>query len=260
MDWYFGTMGFSWKDWQGVFYPEGIESRDFLAYYSRYFNAVEIDSTFYGIPRESYVKRWAEVTKLGFKICAKTPKAITHEKVLVDVQDETRAFLNTMRLLGEKLGTILVQFPPSFTADQMPALVDFLGLLPDDLRFAVEFRHQSWYTAKTAELLRSHKISWAATEYTDLPKSVEVTADFLYIRFIGEHGRFKRHDREQADVTQQLKWWWQRIQEQADRVHTVYGFFNNDYAGHAPASVNQFKGMLGLPVEEATPPKQGRLF
>ena len=260
MEWYFGTMGFSWKDWQGVFYPEGIESRDYLAYYSRYLNSVEIDSTFYGIPRESYVNRWAEITTAGFKICAKTPKAITHEKVLIDVQDETRAFLNTMRLLGDKLGVILVQFPPSFSSDHRPALADFLDSLPDDLRFAVEFRHQSWYTAETADLLRAHRTCWVATEYTDLPKSVEVTTDFLYLRFIGEHGRFKRHDRVQADVNEQLRWWWQRIQEQADQVHTIYGFFNNDYAGHAPGSVNQFKEILGLPVEEATPPRQGRLF
>jgi uncharacterized protein YecE (DUF72 family) len=260
MEWYFGTMGFSWKDWQGVFYPEGIETRDFLAYYSRFFNSVEIDSTFYGIPRESYVKRWAEITTGGFQMCAKIPKVITHEKVLVAVEDETRAFINTMRLLGEKLGVILVQFPPSFTVENRPALEGFLELLPADVRFAVEFRHQSWYTPETAELLRNHHVCWAATEYTDLPKRVEVTADFLYIRFIGEHGRYDRHDREQADVTAQLEWWWQRIQEQADRVHTVYGFFNNDYAGHAPASVNRFKKILGLPVENSTPPKQGRLF
>jgi uncharacterized protein YecE (DUF72 family) len=89
---------------------------------------------------------------------------------------------------------------------------------------------------------------------------VEVTTDFLYIRFIGQHGRFAHHDHVQIDVGANLDWWWKRIRSLTGRVAAVYGFFNNDYSGFAPATANRFKSMIGLPTEESNPPRQERLF
>src|SRR5512145_2142009 len=103
-DWLLGTMGFGYKDWQGVFYPAGVGTRDYLGFYSRIFNAVEMDTTFYGIPRLSTVEGWGASTPEGFTICAKTPRLITHELELVGASGYMKEFTDTMRSLGDKLG------------------------------------------------------------------------------------------------------------------------------------------------------------
>lgn len=258
--WYLGTMGFSYKDWSGPFYPTHLAARDYLSHYSRYFNAVEIDSTFYGIPREDTVRRWAEVLPDGFRLCAKLPKEITHEAKLFGAAEKLAAFLQVMRLLGDKLAVLLVQLPPSFTAAERPALAAFLEMLPKDVRFAVEVRDRSWHTPETAELFARHSVAWAATEYEDLPRRIEVTAPFLYVRFIGRHGSFESHERERLDVDEQLEWWRDNLLAVEDQVDSIYGFFNNDYAGFAAGTCAWFMKMLDLPVEPFTPPQQPRLF
>ena len=115
LNWHLGTIGFSYKDWNAVFYPVGLQPRDYLAHYSQIFNAVELDSTFYGTPKPEYVERWARVTPPEFTFCVKAPKEITHEMRLVGVEGLLDSFLATMRLLGQKLGVILFQLPPDFT-------------------------------------------------------------------------------------------------------------------------------------------------
>ena len=104
-------MGFGYKDWSGVFYPADMSARNYLAYYSRIFNAVEIDSTFYGIPRVETIRRWVAVTPASFQFCLKTPNAITHDLKLVGASGLMSQFVETVRFLDEKLGVILIQFP-----------------------------------------------------------------------------------------------------------------------------------------------------
>jgi uncharacterized protein YecE (DUF72 family) len=259
-DWYLGTMGFSYADWAGPFYPETLAQRNYLKHYSRFFNAVEIDSTFYGTPRLTTVKRWLRTTPDNFRLCPKTPRVITHEKGLRTAHLDMAEFLAVMRELDMKLGVILIQLPPSFEAGQSEVLDTFLGELPDDLRFAVEFRHHSWYQPGTGNILQDHNICWAATEYPGLPRDVKLTANFIYFRLIGRHGRFSRHDREQIDRSANLAWWYQHLQADLVAVDSVYGFFNNDYAGFGVGSCNQFKALAGLPTPNLRPPQQGRLF
>lgn len=260
VDFYIGTMGFSYKDWAGAFYPQGLSSREYLSYYSRIFNAVEIDSTFYGTPKTGTVARWRENSPDGFKICVKVPRSITHEAGLVGVNNEMTEFIRTIETLDAKLGVILIQFPPSFNSSGLKVLADFLEQLPADNKVAVEFRHPSWYTHPTAELLAKHDVCWAATEYQDVPKEVPLTTDTVYIRLVGKHGRFRSHDREQIDVTPQLETWWKWIRTQSEEVHEVYVYFNDDYSGHAPASANRLKKLIGLPVVDNKLPKQMKMF
>ena len=137
---------------------------------------------------------------------------------------------------------------------------NFIKDLPEDLIFAVEFRHRSWYAPQTGELLAQHNICWAATEFAGVPKEVELTSDILFIRFVGKHGRFRLHDREQIEVQPQLEWWWRWIQSQIDQVEAVYCFFNDDFSGHAPAAANKLKSIIGLPVVKPDIPKQMKLF
>jgi uncharacterized protein YecE (DUF72 family) len=259
-NWYLGTMGFSYADWAGPFYPETLAQGKYLGYYSRFFNAAEIDSTFYGTPRLTTVKRWLAATPADFRFCLKTPRTITHEKSLQSAHLDMAEFLTVVRELKEKLGVILIQLPPSFGIDQFDVLNTFLKELPTDLRFAVEFRHASWHRSQTEDLLRSHKVCWAATEYPNLPRGAKRTTDFIYFRLIGRHGQFSHHDREQIDRSANLHWWHQHLRTHLTHVDAVYGFFNNDYAGFGPGSCNQFKTLAGLDAPKLQPPQQQRLF
>jgi uncharacterized protein YecE (DUF72 family) len=260
LNWYLGTMGFSYQDWKGVFYPESTASRDYLAHYSQFFNAVEMDSTFYGPPREKTVTRWSQIIPPGFKICPKMPREITHDHGLKNATEAANFFIDRIRILDDKLGPILIQLPPDYAFDQRYVLTAFLAQLPADVRFAVEFRDPSWHAAETGEILQRYQICWASTEYIHLPQRIYVTTDFVYIRWIGRHGRYDVNDHERVDMTPRLKEWYDDIQSRSDEFDTVYGFFNNDYAGHSPATCNRFMEMVGLPTKHLTPPTQGRLF
>jgi uncharacterized protein YecE (DUF72 family) len=260
VDWYIGTMGFSYKQWIGPFYPDGLAGRHHLPYYAERFNALEMDSTFYGIPSETAVRRWASVTPEKFKICPKMPRQITHDARLIGVGKLTAEFLKRMTLLDEKLGPILLQFPPNFTMAELSALIPFIRHLPDEFRYAVEFRHASWNKRETAVLLETHKICWVAADYIYMPKQIVPTTDFHYLRFLGVRGRFPDKNREIVDRTADLQKWQQRLQPHMTKRSAAYGFFNNDYSGFAPETGNRFKDIVGVGAEEIRPLRQGRLF
>ena len=260
VDWYLGTMGFGYKQWLGAFYPQGLAAHNYLAYYSERFDAVEIDSTFYGTPRVKQVERWTAVTPPHFTFCAKTPRDITHNQRLVNVTSTMHNFLDTMRHFGDKLGVILIQFPPDFSVHERDKLTPFLEGLPADICFAVEFRHRSWEVPQTADILQKQNIAWVSADYIHLQKVVRQTADFLYLRFIGPHGQFATKDKELVNKTADLQKWHSQIQPHLDRVNSVYGFFNNDYAGYSPATCNRFKTIVGLETQDIRVMQQGRLF
>lgn len=259
-EWHIGTMGFSYKQWIGPFYPHGLPARLHLTYYAKRLNALEMDSTFYGTPTEAAVQRWASVTPESFKICPKMPSIITHEKRLVDAQKLTAEFLTRMRLLGDRLGPILIQFPPNFTMAEAGALVNFLPQLPNDLRFVVEFRHRSWDKTETAVLLQTYNVCWASVDYIHMPHHIVQTTDFLYLRFLGPRGRFPAKDREMVDRSADLALWWQRIQSHLNHVQSIYAFFNDDFSGFSPQACNRLKDVIGIEPGEIRPMQQGRLF
>jgi len=253
-------MGFSYRQWVGPFYPDGLNARHHLPYYAERFNALEIDSTFYGTPAATTVQRWHDVTPPGFIICPKLPRTITHEARLVGTEELMQEFLERMRLLQDKLGAILIQFPPDFSQAEMSNLIHFLPTLPDDLRFAVEFRHQSWIKPETAVLLEAHNLCWASTDSVYMPRQIRPTTDFLYLRFIGPHGRFAAKDRTQVDRSADLERWWQELQPYLQDARAIYAFFNDDYEGFSPATCHRFRRIIGLEPDEIRPMQQGRLF
>jgi uncharacterized protein YecE (DUF72 family) len=231
-----------------------------LTHYSGYFNAVEIDSTFYGTPPVERVQRWRQETPDDFKFCPKVPREITHEFELPGSVDKMVEFLGTMGQLGRKLGPILIQWPPSFTIEQLGDFTTFVKELPVEWQFAVEFRHDSWYAPEVLEMFQEQKVALVAVDYVHSPKRVDLTTDFLYIRWLGEHGRYPDHTQEQTDPTPQLVWWWETLQFYLDKVSTIYGFFNNDYAGFSPKTCNRFKTLVGLPTDYPQFPTQAPLF
>lgn len=259
-DWFLGTIGFTYPEWKGSFYPAGLPASQALNFYSRIFNAVEINTTFYGLQSPAQLQRWFAATPAGFRICLKAPRRVTHDLRLVNGQTEMRLFVDSSAVLGEKLGPVLIQLPPSFKIDERPSLEAFLKDLPSGARFAVEFRHESWHVPATADLLRRHGVCWAATDYEELPAKIYPTANFLYIRWIGRHNVIPHPGHEVLDRSERLKSWVDRIQSNLHGIEAVFGFFDNDYAGHAPASCNRFKALAGLPSTLPPAEEQGRLF
>ncbi|MBM3263273.1 MAG: DUF72 domain-containing protein [candidate division Zixibacteria bacterium] len=255
VDTYIGTIGWTYKDWLGVFYPHDMNPRDFLGHYASVFDSVEIDSTFYHIPRPEVVMAWHARTPSSFRFTAKVPGAITHRHTLADIDDLLTPFLSSMALLGERLGCLLVQLPPAFrhTEDTFARVASFLERLPtEDFRFAMEFRHPSWIAPQTFDLLRKHNVAWTLQDHpTLMPPVFELTADFAYIRWMGdnEDPRISHVSAIVVDRTQELISWADRLRHDIlPRVHTLFGFFNNHFSGHSPASCNQMKRVLGLPV------------
>lgn len=242
-----GVQGFSPKDWVGTFYPPGFSSKQFLPFYSQVFDTVEINATFYAIPSASTVRAWAARTPPGFVFAAKVPQEITHDKLLMDAEEKLSVFLGQMRLLGDKLGPLVIQFPRSFTRRYEENLRSFLPLLPRDIRFAVEFRSQSWNDEEVFHLLREFDVAWCINDWQDLPPVVEMTTDFAYLRLVGFHREFSYLGRVQRDRSKELISWAQTIRDLAARVQRVYVYVNNHYTGHAPATVNELRELLGLP-------------
>jgi uncharacterized protein YecE (DUF72 family) len=261
-DWRLGTIGFGYSDWQGVFYLTDVRSPAYLSFYAKHFDTVELDTTFHAAPTPQLVRRWAAAVSEPFRFCVKTPRGITHAPPPISRRTGPMlAFVDVLREFGPKLGVVLLQFPPSYDTGEARDLQTFLAALPADVRFALELRHRSWDTDQTAALLRDHRCCWVAADYFDEPWGLRVTTNFLYARWIGEHGRFPTLDREQVDVTERLEWWKNRLTAAATKdVKTVWGLVNNDYSGYAVGTANRMKRLLGLPVKELDDPRQGELF
>jgi uncharacterized protein YecE (DUF72 family) len=258
---FIGTQGFSFKDWVGSFYPANAASRRFLEQYSRQFNAVEIDSTFYGVPKRVTISSWRQRTPTRFRFTAKFPQIITHQRMLVDCDDITQHFIDIMRGLGDKLGPLLLQFSYEFGPDRFEVLANYLEGLPDDLQYAVEIRNRDWYDTEIAAMLKARGVALAMHDLYYMPRRTEITASFVYIRWLGRRTGLERFDRIQLDRRDEEAWWAEKVSHFLEHGLTVYGYFNNVWAGHAPASARGFLERLGRPVEPMDPnPQQPRLL
>ncbi len=247
-----GTQGFSYPDWIGVFYPPGSRQEDYLPFYARVFDTVELDTTFYHPPKASVVRSWARHTPETFRFAAKVPQRITHDARLSQMGEHLDGFFKALEPLGPRLGPLLAQMPAEFTRDtDTVGLLDrFLSAKPADARIAVEFRHASWHVPATVESLRRHGAALAWTEWRALPRFAHVTADFLYLRWLGDRREIAKYDRVQIDRADSFGSWTSDLQRVLPEVREVYGYFNNHWAGHSPASANEMKRRLGLTPTE----------
>ncbi len=245
-DIFLGTQGWSYKSWVGNFYPDGTPPERYLSEYARQIRAVEIDSTYYRIPTPRMAAQWGEMTPDNFRFTAKFPQSITHEKMLKDVEAETQQFLEVMKLLGEKLGPLLLQFPYQFKPDQKETLEKFLAALPGDVRFAVEVRHRGWLNEAFFELLAKHRIALALTDYQYMPKLNRVTTDFTYIRWLGNRKDIPddQYKRVRINRDRELDHWADVITDLVQKGITIWGFANNHYMGHSPATLGALDARL----------------
>ncbi len=241
-----GTQGWSYKSWVGNFYPAGTPAEKYLAAYAKQLRAVEIDSTFYGTPRAKTVENWRDGTPDNFRFTAKFPQTITHEKMLKDAQGETSKFLDTMQILGAKLGPILLQFPYQFKPNQKETLARFLEQLPREFRYAAEVRHRGWLDDGFFKLLEAHRVALALVDYAYMPKVNRVTTDFTYIRWLGNRKDVpdNEYDRVRINREKELDQWAQVIAEMNEKGVAVWGFANNHYQGHSPATIQQIQMRL----------------
>jgi uncharacterized protein YecE (DUF72 family) len=243
---YLGTQGWSYKSWEGVFYPQGTPPNRYLADYATKFNAIEIDSSFYGTPRLSNIEKWDRDTPADFRFAAKFPKSITHDKMLEGVAQETAFFLDTMSKFGAKLGPLCLQFAYDFSPDNRARLDEFLTALPSAFRYAVEVRHRGWLKDWFFELLKKHRAALVLVDRVSMPKLELATTDFTYIRWLGN--RQDVPDDEYTHVRlrrdKELDEWADTIAALHERDVDVWGFANNHYMGHSPATLREIQARL----------------
>ena len=266
-----GTSSFSSSDWVGPFYPPKTKPRDFLAHYATQLGTVEIDATWHAMPARKTVEGWAEKAPESFRFSFKVPKIITHEKVLVDCGEDWAQFLDALEPLQGRLGAVLLQFPyfskkrdPEEWAegrDFLARLEQFLALKPDDLRIVVEVRNPSWIGPRLLDLLHSKNTALALVEYPNIPNGPTllescnpITADFCYVRFLGNHREMDllvAEARENGarsgdwgslivDRDVATRAWVPSLRELVEKNLDVFVYFNNHYAGFAPGSIEQF--------------------
>jgi uncharacterized protein YecE (DUF72 family) len=233
-----GCSGWNYAHWRnGVFYPPRLAARDWLRFYAERFDTVELNTSFYRLPRRASAERWAEETPDGFVFAVKVSRYITHIKRLQDVPEHLPLLYERIEPLRRKLGVLLWQLPPTFKAD-LGRLAAALEQLPRGERHAFEFRHPSWFTEETYTLLREHE---AALVIVDAGH-VELTAPFTYVRFHrGRRGRNGNYShRELEEWAERLR----RLNEEAD----VYAYFNNDWEGYAVENARTLASLLGCRV------------
>ena len=262
-----GTQGWNYDAWVGPFYPSGTRSADFLSVYARAFTTVEVDSTFYAIPAAKTMRAWADRTPSDFSFALKLPQEITHENRLRDSADIAALFFDRARELGPKLGPILMQLGPDFAPSELPALANFLPMIPRDVRVAVEFRQRGWIHDGIIALLAEHNVAVAFVDARWIPRKVMMglaerpTSDVAYIRWMGPNRDLVDYSRIQVDRTRELEAWASVIAALAKRVKNIYGYVNNHFAGHSPASARELQRLLRQrPVEPDQLGEQMSLF
>lgn len=227
-----GTSGYAFPEWKGAFYPEDLKASAFLGYYSSRFRTVEINNTFYRLPRENVLRQWAEQVPQGFSFAIKASQRITHFARLKPECLETVEYLvRATAVMGERLGPTLFQLPPNMKKD-MERLRAFLAMLPEGRRYAMEFRHPSWFEDDAAlESLGEHRVALAVIDQDDFASPVRCTTSWSYVRL-------HRMDYSGEDLAR-----WAKSIEALDCTD-AYVFFKHDHvpqsAGSGPLAVDAF--------------------
>ena len=227
MNIYDGTSGSGYREWKRKFYPEKISPKEMLRFYSERLSAVEINNTFYHMPKEGVLASWAEQVPDDFLFAIKAPQVITHLKRLRNVGEETEYLFRSLSVLDKKLSPVLFQFPRSFHADH-PALKDFLALIPGNMSCAFEFRSPSWLDVEILDLLRERGCSLCIADADENPTNEIInTAPWGYLRL-------RRSDYTDADLSQ----WMKRILSQ--KWERAFIFFKHEEEAKGPKMAIRF--------------------
>ncbi|WP_020474354.1 DUF72 domain-containing protein [Zavarzinella formosa] len=235
---YVGTSGYSYPKWKGSFYPQKLAATKMLRFYAEHFRTVEANSTFFGMPKETVLEKWAGDVPAEFKFVLKAPKQITHIQRLQDSADSVSSMFASAGTLKDRLGPVLFQLPP-FLKKDAPRLLAFLKLIPAGSRVAFEFRHESWFDDETFGLLRDHQAALCLADAgDDLTVPFVPTAGWGYLRL-------RRPDYDEAE----LKTWAERVLEQ--KWDEAFVFFKHEDEGKGPVFAKKFMELAGQPSMSA---------
>lgn len=233
MELYVGTSGYAYKPWKGSFYPADLPDKQMLPYYGERFRSVEINNTFYRMPKTSVVEAWAAEVPEGFRFVLKATQRITHQKRLKECEEPVQYLLHAADALGAKRGPLLFQLPPNLKLD-LPRLEAFLALLPRDTAAAFEFRNASWFDDAVYALLREHRKALVLAEAeAELEVPFVPTADWGYLRL-----RLPEY----SDA--ELREWLERVR--ATGWREAYVFFKHEDEGKGPAMARRFLDLAGM--------------
>jgi len=222
-----GTSGWHYEHWKKRFYPPPLPKNKWLEYYAEHFDTVEINNTFYQLPKPKSVERWHEQTSKNFLYSVKANRYITHIKKLKDTSEEIKRFFDVVGILKAKLGVVLYQLPPNLHID-LDRLTFFLKLLGKKPPAAFEFRHKSWYCDDTFALLRKFNAGFCIHDMPGKQSPRVVTAETIYVRFHGPTGKYAGNYSKSA-----LQNWAKWLKEHKHEALAVFAYFNNDIDGHA---------------------------
>jgi uncharacterized protein YecE (DUF72 family) len=228
-----GTSGYNYPEWRGSFYPPKLPQNEMLPYYAARFSTVEINYTFYRMPTEKLLAGWAGVTPGGFSFTLKAPRRITHDSKLRGPAETTSAFCGAARTLGDRLATLLFQLPPAFRQD-LGVLETFLATLPEGVRAAFEFRHDSWHDDAVYDALRRRNLALCVADSERMSTPLVATADYGYFRL--------RDEGYQPDDVRQ---WAERIAQAASGWQDVFVYFKHEEQGKGPEFAQLLLDALG---------------
>ena len=234
-----GTSGWQYDHWRGPFYPDDLSKNDFLSYYAERFQTVEINNSFYQLPKKETLNRWRDKVPAEFIFSFKASRYITHMKKLKDPADSLTRMLEVIPALDGKLGPILFQLPPRWGFNP-ERLYDFLEALPGDYRYAFELRDESWLDSQAYDALTEMGAAFCIYEIGGRKSPKEITADFVYIRLHGPtdepyQGRYS---------TRTLSGWAGAISAWVRQGREVFCYFDNDEAGSAAQDALRLQDML----------------
>lgn len=233
-----GTSGWHYDHWAGRFYPKELKKNDWLGFYMKHFDTVEINNTFYHLPKETTIERWHKRASKGFLYTVKANRYITHIKKLKGVSEELGRFFKRIEPLKSHLGPILYQLPPGLHKN-IPLLRKFIGLLPKNKLGVFEFRHDSWYCDQIYELLDEARLGFCTHDMSGKPSPKIITGKLVYVRFHGATGRYSGNYSDKI-----LKDWADWTIQNTKPSQNIYAYFNNDYNAYAPKNAATFRELL----------------
>lgn len=234
-----GTSGWWYEHWREKFYPPDLKKNQWFKYYIKFFESVEVNSSFYRLPFPNVVKGWARKAPPEFRFTLKMWRRVTHLKKLKDVEEDVKRFMQRISPLRDNLGAILYQLPPSVKCN-LNLLKNFIKQLPQDVDQVVEFRNKSWLTPEVFSLLKEHNVAYCIVSMPDFPELVQTTSNISYIRF---HGKKILYGSSYSE--QELLKWAKIVKDFSHQdIKRVYIYFNNDYEAFAVSNALRLQEIL----------------
>lgn len=233
-----GTSGWHYKHWKGTFYPAKLPASKMLSYYVQHLDSVEINNSFYRLPKPGAFAAWREATPAGFLFAVKASRFLTHNKKLKDPENALENLLPRAAELGDKLGPVLFQLPPKWRCNA-ERLEGMLAILPRELHYTFEFRESSWLCEDVFRILRRYNAAFCLFELAGYHTPFELTADWTYVRLHGPGGKYQG-----SYPDSKLKDWAERIAEWSLILRHIYVYFDNDQAGYAAHNALTLKQLV----------------